>query len=59
MRKEQFKYGLSLERHLRSFRRLKDKWNAIKVGTNDIPIDRTGRVIGDPPEEPPDLTEGE
>lgn len=57
--KEQFKYEMSLKRHLRSFRRLKDKWNAIEVGSNDIPIDRTGRVLGEPPEEPPELTDGE
>ena len=54
-RKEQFKYEMSLKRHLRSFERLEKKWNAHKVGSNDVPTDKAGRVVGDPPLEPPEL----
>jgi lipoprotein-anchoring transpeptidase ErfK/SrfK len=54
-RKEQFKYEMSLKRHLRSFKRLEKKWNAHLVGANDVPIDKNGVVVGDPPLEPPAL----
>jgi len=57
--KEQYKYEMSLKRHLRSFKRLKRKWNAIQVGANDVRIDQLGNVLGPPPEEPPELSEGE
>ncbi|RLB66167.1 MAG: L,D-transpeptidase [Deltaproteobacteria bacterium] len=57
--KEQFKYEMSLKRHLRSFKRLKQKWNAIEVGSNDVPIDEIGNGLGPAPEDPPELTEGE
>ncbi len=57
--KEQFQYEMSLERHLRSFRRLKKKWNAIKVGSNDVPLDSDGSVVSRTPDDPPKLTESE
>ncbi len=57
--KEQLKYEMSLKRHLRSFRRLKDKWNAVTLGANDVPVDGGGRVLGDPPEGPPELGDNE
>ncbi|MEM9691141.1 MAG: L,D-transpeptidase [Myxococcota bacterium] len=52
---EQIKYEMSLKRHLRSFRRLKDKWNAIAVGSNDVRILPDGVVLGPPPADPPEL----
>jgi lipoprotein-anchoring transpeptidase ErfK/SrfK len=56
-KKEQFQYEMALDRHVRSFKRLGDKWNSIEVGSNDVPIDAQGRVLGDAPAEPPVLTE--
>jgi hypothetical protein len=54
-KQEQLQYEMSLERHLRSYKKLKDKWDEIKVGANDVPLDEIGNAIGDPPSEPPDL----
>lgn len=54
-RKEQLQYEMSLDRHLRSFGRLEEKWNAYEVGSNDVPIDAQGRVTGEVPDEPPAL----
>jgi hypothetical protein len=54
-RKEQLQYEMSLERHLRSYKRLKKKWDEIKVGANDVPLDPQGNAIGEPPAEPPEL----
>ncbi|MBI4702184.1 MAG: L,D-transpeptidase [Deltaproteobacteria bacterium] len=58
-RKEQFEYEMSLDRHLRSFVRLGEKWNAVEVGANDVPVDRQGRVIGEAPSEAPALGQAE
>ncbi len=54
-KKEQFQYEMSLERHLRSYKKLKKKWDEIKVGANDVPLDAQGNAIGEPPDEPPEL----
>jgi lipoprotein-anchoring transpeptidase ErfK/SrfK len=54
---EQFKYEMSLKRHLRSYRRLKDKWNRAFVGANDLPIDEQGRVLGPAPSEAPEMSD--
>jgi lipoprotein-anchoring transpeptidase ErfK/SrfK len=56
---EQFQYEMRLKEHLRSYKRLKDKWNEIDVGANDVPLDAQGNAIGDPPEEPPTIGENE
>ncbi|WP_437510860.1 L,D-transpeptidase [Sorangium sp. So ce1099] len=58
-KKEQFQYEMSLERHLRSYKKLKKKWDEIKVGANDVPLDALGNAVGDPPAEPPDLGDSE
>lgn len=57
--REQFKHEMSLERHLRSYKRLREKWNGIDVGSNDVPIDDIGRVIGEVPLEPPEFSTNE
>ncbi|KYF52733.1 hypothetical protein BE04_29665 [Sorangium cellulosum] len=57
--KEQLKYEMSLERHLRSYKKLKKKWDEIKVGANDVPLDAQGNATGDPPAEPPELGDSE
>ncbi|WP_156339112.1 L,D-transpeptidase [Chondromyces crocatus] len=54
---EQLRYEMSLERHLRSYKKLKTKWDEFKVGANDVPIDELGQAIGEPPETPPDLSD--
>lgn len=47
---EQFKYEMRLERHLRNWSKLRDKWDALDVGANDVPLDEEGRAIGGIPE---------
>lgn len=54
-KQEQFQYEMSLERHLRSYKKLKKKWDEIKVGANDVPLDPQGNGLGEPPAEPPEL----
>jgi len=56
---EQFQYEMRLKEHLRSYKRLQKKWDAIEVGANDVPLDAEGNAIGDPPAEPPDLPDTE
>jgi lipoprotein-anchoring transpeptidase ErfK/SrfK len=53
---EQTQYEFQLERHLRAYTKLKDKWNTREVGANDVPLDPTGIAIG-PAKEPPPLSE--
>jgi lipoprotein-anchoring transpeptidase ErfK/SrfK len=55
--REQFEYEMSLDRHLRSFKRLKEKWNEVAVGTMDLPVDPLGVVLGPAPAEPLELGE--
>jgi hypothetical protein len=53
--KEQLKYEMSLKRHIRSYRRLEDKWQRLHVGANDVRMLDDGVVLGPPPEDPPAL----
>lgn len=53
---EQFQYEMALDRHLRSYKRLGKKWDAIEVGANDIELDAEGNAVGVKPEEPPELS---
>lgn len=50
---EQFKYEMRLERHLRSYKRLADKWDAVAFGANDIPLTPSGAAAGPIPEGTP------
>lgn len=52
---EQFQYEMALEKHLRSYGKLHEKWDALEVGANDVPLGPSGAAIGDPPVDPPDL----
>ena len=56
---EQLRYEMSLKRHLRSYSKLKEKWDEIKVGSNDVPLDALGNAAGDPPSEPPEFGDDE
>jgi hypothetical protein len=47
---EQFQYEMRLERHLRNWSKLREKWDALEVGANDVPLDEQGRAIGGIPE---------
>ena len=47
---EQFKFEMRLERHLRNWRKLREKWDALDVGANDVPLDEHGFAIGTIPE---------
>lgn len=49
-KEEQFQYEMRLERHLRSYKRLSDKWDALEVGANDVPLDERGVAQDDIPE---------
>lgn len=52
-KEEQFQYEMSLDRHLRSYQKLHDKWNQLELGANDLDTDAEGNVIGVLPDEPP------
>lgn len=58
-KKEQITYEMKLKEHLRSYRRLKEKWDEVTVGANDVPLDAQGNAIGAPPLEPPARSDGE
>lgn len=58
-KKEQLQYEMRLKEHLRSYKKLKKKWDAITVGANDVPLDEKGNAIGEPPREPPERTDNE
>lgn len=47
---EQHRYEMRLERHLRNWRKLRDKWDALDVGANDVPLDERGLAKGRVPE---------
>jgi hypothetical protein len=57
--KEQLQYEMKLKEHLRSYKRLKKKWDAIAVGANDVPLDDKGNAIGPAPKEPPERSDNE
>jgi hypothetical protein len=58
-KQEQRQYEFQLDRHLRSYRKLKDRWNVWEPGANLVPLDPTGVAIGPAPKEHPDLSENE
>lgn len=58
-KKEQLQYEMKLKEHLRSYKRMKKKWDEIKVGANDVPLDAQGNAIGDPPADPPELSDSD
>ncbi len=45
-KEEQLQYEMRLERHLRSYGRLRAKWDALDVGANDVPLDERGQALG-------------
>ncbi|MCA9591901.1 MAG: L,D-transpeptidase [Myxococcales bacterium] len=47
---EQFQYEMRLERHLRNWKKLRERWDALDVGANDVPLDKDGYAIGKIPE---------
>jgi hypothetical protein len=52
---EQFQYEMALDKHLRSYGRLHEKWDALEIGSNDIELDAEGNAVGLVPDEPPPL----
>ena len=52
---QQTQYEFQLKKHLRSYGRLKEKWQEVFVGANDVPLDATGVAIGPAPSEPPKI----
>ena len=57
--KEQLQYEMRLKEHLRSYKRLSKKWDAITVGANDVPLNEQGSAIGDPPTSPPERSDNQ
>jgi hypothetical protein len=47
---EQFQYEMRLDRHLRSWKKLHEKWDALDLGANDVPLDEVGIASGPIPE---------
>jgi hypothetical protein len=47
---EQLEYEMRLERHLRSWQKLHDKWDTLDVGANDVSLDTRGVAEGAIPE---------
>ncbi|MBK8998192.1 MAG: L,D-transpeptidase [Myxococcales bacterium] len=47
---EQFQYEMRLERHLRNWAKLRERWDELTVGANDVPLDEAGYAIGKIPE---------
>jgi hypothetical protein len=39
---EQFKFEAGLERHLRNWKKFREKWDAMDLGANDVPLDESG-----------------
>jgi lipoprotein-anchoring transpeptidase ErfK/SrfK len=56
---EQFQYEMRLERHLRSHAKLKEKWDKLDVGANDVPLDEQGLAIGGIPDHARPLDESQ
>ncbi len=56
---EQRQYEMRLERHLRNYHKLKDRWDALDVGANDIPLSPSGAAVGKIPDHavPLDMSE--
>jgi len=46
---------MELERHLRSYQKLHEKWDALSVGANDVELDQEGNAVGVFPDDPPAL----
>lgn len=47
---QQFEREMRLDRHLRSWSKLKDEWDKLDVGANDVPLDASGLALGGIPE---------
>src|SRR5262249_31399861 len=56
---EQTSYEMRLDRHLRSWKKLRTEWDKLEVGANDVPLDGQGLAKGAPPEQALPLGEGE
>ncbi|MDX2055853.1 MAG: L,D-transpeptidase [Polyangiaceae bacterium] len=56
---EQFRYEMRLDRHLRNYKKLAHKWDALDVGANDVPLDENGLATGAIPDHavPMDMSE--
>ena len=48
--KEQGRYEFGLERHLRNYAKLHQKWDELDVGANDVPLAADGLAVGKIPE---------
>jgi len=58
-KQQQFEYEMRLERHLRSYGKLHEKWDKLDVGANDVPLDERGYAQGAIPDhaKPMDMSE--
>ncbi|HWA78499.1 MAG TPA: L,D-transpeptidase [Polyangiaceae bacterium] len=58
-KEEQERYEMRLERHLRNWKKFRDKWDVLEVGANDVPLDANGQAAGPPPEQPRPMDQNE
>ncbi|NRA34976.1 MAG: L,D-transpeptidase [Polyangiaceae bacterium] len=56
---EQFRYEMRLERHLRNWKKLSYRWDALEVGANDVPLGEGGLANGPIPANAIAMTMGE
>ena len=43
---EQFRFEMRLERHLKNWKKFREKWDALELGANDVPLDESGLASG-------------
>src|SRR6185312_2060547 len=58
-KKEQLQYEMRLKEHLKSYKRLKKKWDEVTVGANDVKLDDRGDVVAEAPKEAPERSDNE
>jgi hypothetical protein len=56
---QQFKREMRLERHLKNWKKLRDEWDKIELGANDVPLDENGLATGPAPTESPERDVGQ
>ena len=58
-KKEQLQYEMRLKEHLKSYQKLKKKWDEVTVGSNDVPLDARGNAAVEAPRETPERGDNE
>lgn len=58
-RKEQLQYEMKLKEHLKSYKRLKKKWDEVTVGANDVRLDAWGNAAVEASKDAPERGDNE